>query len=98
MIPQVTADTAYAEKPKLFRGQLTEHFKSHGLPPLTLSYLNKISSLGDGPPISMIWNRRPLYDPDQALEWLRKKCDQQLQAARQRADFNRRYHASQSAA
>jgi hypothetical protein len=76
-------------KPKLYRRQLTELFKANGLPPLSFTYLNKISSLGEGPPIAMIWNRRPLYDPEEALEWLRAKVQQQTEAARERARQNK---------
>ena len=79
-------------KPKLFRSQLTELFRENGLPPLSLSYLNKIHCLGDGPPVAMIWNRRPMYDPDQALEWLRAKVDQQMQAALVRSEATRQHH------
>ena len=78
--------------PKLFRRQLTELFRENGLPPLTLSYLNKIHCLGDGPPVAMIWNRRPMYDPDQALEWLRAKVEASNKAALARAEATRKYH------
>jgi len=79
-------------KPKLFRRQLTELFRENGLPPLSLSYLNKIHCLGDGPPVAMIWNRRPLYDPDEALAWLRLKVAEQMKTALARAEATRRFH------
>jgi hypothetical protein len=86
---EVSTETAQFEKPKLYRSQLTELFKANGLPPLKLTYLNRISSEGDGPPVAMVWNRRPLYDPDQALEWMRAKVQQHTEAARERARHNR---------
>jgi hypothetical protein len=79
-------------KPKLFRSQLTELFRENGLPPLSLSYLNKIHCLGDGPPVAMIWNRRPLYDPDEALAWLHLKVAEQMKTALARAEATRRFH------
>jgi hypothetical protein len=76
-------------KPKLRRTQLPEHFRLNGLPPLTLSYINKLTSLGDGPPIAMIWNRMCLYDPDETLAWLRAKVEEQTAAAQERQQQNR---------
>jgi hypothetical protein len=85
------------ETPKLYRNQLTALFRANGLPPLSLSYLNKISSLGEGPPFAMIWNRRPMYDPDEALSWLRTKVEKQTQAARARIEFNREFEEKKRA-
>jgi hypothetical protein len=84
-----TTAMAPSEKPKLFRKDLTEHFRAHGLPPLSLPYINKISALCEGPPVAMVWNGRHLYDPDEALEWLRAKVEKQTEAARERARHNR---------
>src|SRR5262249_20510244 len=76
-------------KPKLRRAQLPEHFRRNGLPPLSLSYINKLASLGDGPPIAMIWNRICLYDPDESLDWLRAKVKEHTRAAQERQQHNR---------
>jgi hypothetical protein len=82
--------TEPVSKPKLRRAQLPEHFRRNGLPPLSLSYLNKLSSLGDGPPVAMIWNRVCLYDPDESLAWLQEKVEEQTKAARDRQEKNRK--------
>ncbi|WP_407174550.1 hypothetical protein [Bradyrhizobium sp. STM 3562] len=82
-------------KPKLYRHQLTEHFRQNGLPALSLNYLNKIASRGEGPPVAMTWNRRPLYDPDEAVAWLRAKVEEQTAAARERAEQNRQFRQRQ---
>jgi hypothetical protein len=79
------APSSTAQKPKLYREQLTQLFRENGLPPLSFTYLNKIASLGEGPPFALVWNRRPLYDPDEALEWLRAKVQRQTEEARERA-------------
>jgi hypothetical protein len=82
--------TAQADpKPKLRRAQLPEHFRRNGLPPLSLSYINKLASLGDGPPIAMIWNRTCLYDPDESILWLRAKVKEQTKAAQERQQQSR---------
>jgi hypothetical protein len=78
-----------SNNPKLYRHQLTEHFRQNGLPALSLNYINKIASLGEGPPVAMIWNRRPLYDPDEALAWPRLKVEQQTIEGRERQEQNR---------
>jgi hypothetical protein len=78
-----------SNNPKLYRHQLTDHFRQNGLPALSLNYLNKIASLGDGPPVAMIWNRRPLYDPDETVAWLRQKVEAQTAEARERQEQNR---------
>jgi hypothetical protein len=92
MTTATSADTApLAEKPKLYRDQLPDLFWRNGLPRLSVNYLNKISSLGYGPPYSLIWNRRPLYDPDEAIRWLRTRVEEQTQAALARAESNLRF-------
>ena len=78
-----------AQKPKLFRDQLTELFKTNGLPPLSVNYLNKIASLGEGPPVAIVFNRRPMYDPDEALAWMRERAEEQTRAWRERLANNR---------
>jgi hypothetical protein len=83
------APSSTAQKPKLYREQLTQLFRENGLPPLSFTYLNKIASLGEGPPFALVWNRRPLYDPDEAMEWLRAKVQAQTEAARERARHNK---------
>jgi hypothetical protein len=86
----MSSATEPVSKPKLRRAQLPEHFRRNGLPPLSLSYINKLASLGEGPPIAMIWNRICLYDPDESLAWLQEKVEEQTKAARERQEQNRR--------
>jgi hypothetical protein len=84
-------------KPKLYRDQLPELFRKNGLPPLSVNYLNKIASAGEGPPFAIIFNRRPMYEPDEALAWLRARVEEQTQAARERMEYNRRLRQIQLA-
>jgi hypothetical protein len=78
--------SAAPTKPLLYRAELTELYKRNNLPALTLNYLNKIASLGEGPPFAIIFNRRPVYDPDEALAWLRARVEEQTRAARERQE------------
>jgi hypothetical protein len=81
---EVSTGVPTSNNPKLYRHQLTDHFRQNGLPALSLNYLNKISSLGEGPPIAIVWNRRPMYDPAESITWLREKVEAQTNAARER--------------
>jgi hypothetical protein len=62
------------------RRQLAEFLTASGYP-ISLSYLEKLSapSLGQGPPTSARWGRRPLYDPEEALRWAENRLSLTVQ-------------------
>ena len=53
------------------RGQLLELLKQHGLPPRSMSVMNKVCapSAGLGPRIAAWDGKRPLYTPEDGLAW-----------------------------
>jgi hypothetical protein len=57
-------------KPRLTREQLGEELRKRGYP-IGNSTLVKLCqpSIGQGPPVSAYWGKRPLYDLDQGVEW-----------------------------
>jgi hypothetical protein len=89
MTYSATVTDAPPPKPKLYRDQLTELFRANGLPALSVNYLNKIASLGEGPPVAIVFSRRPMYDPDEALAWMRERAEEQTRAWRERLANNR---------
>jgi hypothetical protein len=52
----------------LTRRQAAEFLREHGYP-LSLSHLNKLVHLREGPPVAGYWGRYALYQPDALLEW-----------------------------
>jgi hypothetical protein len=60
--------------PPLTRERLQEKLAELGYP-ITMSYLNKICAplVNEGPQPVKYWNRRPLYDLAQAIEWAEAK-------------------------
>ena len=52
----------------LTRRQSVEFLREHGYP-LSLSHLNKLAHLHQGPPVSGYWGRYGLYEPATLLEW-----------------------------
>jgi hypothetical protein len=57
-------------KPRLTRRQLAEHLRKLGYP-IGNSTLVKLCapSIGQGPPVAAWWGKRPLYNPDEGVEW-----------------------------
>ncbi len=76
----------------LYRDQLPQHFADHGLPALKLTYLNKLTSLGEGPPVAAIYLGRRLYDPAAATSWLKARIKRQEAALRKRTERSRNFH------
>ena len=52
----------------LTRRQGVEFLRDHGYP-LSLSHLNKLAHLRQGPPVAGKWGRYDLHDPTALLEW-----------------------------
>jgi hypothetical protein len=52
----------------LTRRQGVEFLREHGYP-LSLSHLNKLAHLHQGPPVAGKWGRYDLHDPAALLEW-----------------------------
>jgi hypothetical protein len=64
----------------LTRRKGAEFLQEHGYP-LSLSHLNKLAHLHQGPPIAGYWGRYALYDPDTLLEWAESRVRLPEQAA-----------------
>jgi hypothetical protein len=60
--------------PLMTRERLQQELARLGYP-ITMSYLNKICAplVNEGPQPVKYWNRRPLYDLAQAIEWAEAK-------------------------
>jgi hypothetical protein len=60
---------------RLTRGQAAEFLKDRGYP-ISLSTLRKLSmpSCGCGPPIDCWFGKRPLYRPNDLIEWAEARC------------------------
>lgn len=52
----------------LTRRQGVEFLRDHGYP-LSLSHLNKLAHLRQGPPVIGKWGRYDLHDPTALLKW-----------------------------
>lgn len=67
--------------PLMTRGRLQEKLAELGYP-ISLSYLNKICAplVNEGPQPVKYWNRRPLYDLDQAIAWAEGKSRRQARS------------------
>jgi hypothetical protein len=59
------------------RAQVCAHLRTHGYP-IGHSTMDKLCALAinAGPPVAAWWGRRPLYDPDAALEWAEARTRQ----------------------
>ncbi len=62
-------------KPLLVRKQIPAFLEANGRP-ISLSYLNRLClpSRNAGPPVETWFGRKPLYAPEQVLQWAQARC------------------------
>ena len=73
------------------RIELPTLFKQHGLPEYSPRYLDKLSGLGEGPPIADVFAGRTRYAKEPALAWARARIARQNQAVLDRQELNRQF-------
>ena len=78
---------------RLTRRQLVSLFNEHGYP-IGKSTLDKLCmpAVNEGPPVAAWWGRRPLYDPNEALDWAEKRTRPPVPAAPESTATQRGLH------
>jgi hypothetical protein len=63
---------------KRTRRELVPFLLEHGYP-TSFNTLNRLASLGEGPPVAGRWGSRDLYDDGPVLEWAEERAKRALE-------------------
>jgi hypothetical protein len=73
----LTPATNSTSQPKpaalLTRHEAAEYVRRELGRPLSFSTMTKLCALGEGPPVTEYWGRRPLYSPDGLRQWVESR-------------------------